>query len=84
MLWGDYEWWEYTGLLKSIVSNTVIESAIKIRMIQDFIKHGDDEVDLTKMDSEAREGLLIGSFENSDLPLTLRESCRANLGPPPF
>lgn len=73
MLWGDYEWWEYTGLLKSIVSNTVIESAIKIRMIQDFIKHGDDEVDLTKMDSEAREGLLIGSFENSDLPLTLRE-----------
>lgn len=54
MLWGDYEWWEYTGLLKSIVSNTVIESAIKIRMIQDFIKHGDDEVDLTKMDSEAR------------------------------
>lgn len=82
MLWGDYEWWEYTGLLKSIVSNTVIESAIKIRMIQDFVKH--DEVGLTKMDSEAREGLLIGSFENSDLPLTLRESGRANLGHPPF
>ncbi len=72
---GDYEWWEYTGLLKSIVSNTVIESAIKIRMIQDFIKYDEQAVDLTEMDSQAREDLIIGSFENSDLPLTIRDSC---------
>lgn len=72
---GDYEWWEYTGLLKSIVSNTVIECAIKVRMIQDFVASDSQEVDLNELDKDARNEIQIGQFIGSELPLTLRESC---------
>lgn len=71
----DYEWWEYTGLLKSIISNTVIESAVKVRMLQDFIKADDEEIDLNVLDSEACQGLIIGTFIQDKELLTLRESC---------
>ena len=71
----DYEWWEYTGLLKSIISNTIIESAVKVRMLQDFIKSDDQDVDLDALDSEACEGINIGAFVEGFGKLTLRESC---------
>ena len=71
----DYVWWEYTGLLKSIVSNTIIESAVKVRMLQDFIKSDDQEVDLKSLDQESCKGLNIGSFIVGKGKLTLRESC---------
>ena len=72
---GDYEWWEYKGLLKTYVSNKIIESAIKLRMIQDFAKHDDDEIDLKAFDTNARKGLVIGSILGVSTPLSLRESC---------
>ncbi|MCY9856193.1 hypothetical protein [Vibrio mediterranei] len=71
----DYEWWEYTGILKSIISNTMIESAVKVRMLQDFVKSADDEIDLNKLDLEALNGAKIGSFIQGEGNLTLRESC---------
>lgn len=72
---GDYEWWEYKGLLKTHVSNTIIETAIKIRMLQDFTKHDDAEINLKDIDSESRKGLNIGTMCGSSTSLTLRESC---------
>lgn len=72
---GDYEWWEYTGLLKSFVSNATIESAIKVRMLQDYIKADEHEVDLIELDSRVREGLSIGHFIDDNQELSLRESC---------
>jgi hypothetical protein len=71
----DYEWWEYSGLLKSIVSNTTIESAIKIRMLQDFVKTEDDAVDLSILDNVACDGVHIGHSVGEGKQLTLRESC---------
>ena len=59
---GDYEWPDYKGNLKFFVSNTIIECAIKIRMLQDLMKHTEEEVDLNEIDKESREGLEIGEF----------------------
>jgi len=73
--YGDYEWWEYKGLLKSFVSNTTIESAIKVRILLDFIKSDEHEIDLIGLDSQVREGLSIGQFIGDNQELSLRESC---------
>jgi len=46
---GDYEWWEYKGMLKIYVSNKIIEAAIKMRMLQDFAIHDNSDVDLKQI-----------------------------------
>lgn len=77
-----YEWGEYCVRLKSIVSNNLIEIAIKCRMFEDVIKYELNEddilapegIDLKKKDKEARAGLNIGEFEKRRGTLTLRES----------
>lgn len=71
----DYEWWEYAGLLKSIVSNTVIESAIKVRMLQDFAQKESDDLKLSALDQEACANLSIGVVNKGSFTLSLRESC---------
>lgn len=71
---GELEWWEYYGLLKSTVSSTVIESAIKFRMVQDFAGAEQEDINLAKLDRESCEGLTIGKFHAGSGPLTLRES----------
>lgn len=71
----EYEWWEYYGLLKTTVSTTMIEAAIKLRMVQDFIQSEDQEIELTKLDEQATDGLTIGRFVVGGSKLTLRESC---------
>ena len=77
-----YDWLEYQGRLKVIVSNNLIEIAIKVRMLEDFIRLELDEddildpagIDLKKKDEEARSGLEIGRFVEGQGTLTLRES----------
>lgn len=71
----DYEWYDYTAILKTIVSETIIEAAIKIRMIQDLVKSEDEEVNLSRIDFESISGLDIGKFIKGNGKLTLRESC---------
>lgn len=71
---GEFEWWQYYGLLKSTVSSALIESSIKFRMVQDFIRAHQDDVDLSRIDQEACSGLIIGKFHTGTHSLTLRES----------
>lgn len=71
----DYEWWQYAGLLKSIVSNTVIEAAVKIRMLQDFAQNENEDIDLLAMDREACSNLTIGIVVAGSFNLSLREAC---------
>lgn len=71
----DYEWWEYSGLLKSIVSNTVIESAMKVSMLQDLAKSSSEDIDLSVVDQEACENLPIEKVSEGNIALSLRESC---------
>jgi hypothetical protein len=72
---GDYEWWEYKGILKTFVSNKIIEAAIKVRMLQDFAENDDSELNLKALDLDSRNGLSIGVSHGTSDPLSLRESC---------
>ena len=70
----EYEWWQYFGHLKALVSTTMIDAAIKIRMLQDIGRAENDEFDATALQAEASRGLDIGIFEGGGA-LSLRESC---------
>ncbi len=72
---GDYEWWQYTGLLKSFVSNVTIASAIKVRMLLDVIKSDSQEINLKLLDSQVREGISIGYYIEDNRDVSLRDSC---------
>lgn len=70
----EYEWWQYNGHLKALVSGTMIDAAIKIRILQDFARSEDENFDVNALQMEASRNLKIGDFNGSGL-LTLRESC---------
>ena len=70
----EYEWWEYFGHLKALVSGTMIDAAIKIRMLQDIGRAEDDEFDANILQVEASRELDIGTIEARGA-LSLRESC---------
>lgn len=70
----EYEWWQYFGHLKALVSGTMIDAAIKIRMLQDFGCAEDNEFDVDALQMEASRGLDIGAIEDRGA-LSLRESC---------
>ena len=57
------------------MSNTVIETAIKVRMLQDFVEADDYGVNLDKLDANARHDLVIGRCVKGRGKLTLRKSC---------
>ncbi|MBW4518758.1 MAG: hypothetical protein KME16_03385 [Scytolyngbya sp. HA4215-MV1] len=69
------EWHEYSVNLKRIVSNHVIECAIKIRIIEDTLKSLGSKTDFRLKDDEAREELSIGYVHSGKVNLSLRESC---------
>lgn len=73
-------WRRYYGNLKSSVSAIAIEAAIKVRMIQDFVRANEDEDDEPKTDFDSIEatsmsGLVIGKVHKGNFSLNLRESC---------
>lgn len=74
----DYHWYEYAGILKTIVSTTMIEAAIKLRMVQDFSRAEmgeEDALDWERIEQEAVAGLAIGALTGNADTLSLRESC---------
>ena len=71
----EYEWWEYFGHLKAQASSTLIDTAIKIRMLQDFIQAEDKELDFKKIQMRSINGLRIGALTPSNNFLSLRDSC---------
>ena len=70
----EYEWWQYFGNIKALVSGTMIDAAIKIRMLQDIGRAEDDEFDANALQLEASKDLEIGSIEGGGT-LSLRDSC---------
>mgnify|MGYP003583645731 FL=1 len=70
----EYEWWQYFGHLKALVSGTMIDAAIKIRMLQDIGRAEDSQFDARTLQMEASSGLDIGAIEGHGA-LSLRESC---------
>jgi hypothetical protein len=69
------EWIEYLGHIKSALSETAIEAAVKIRMVQDFVRADDQDVDLDRLDRESLAGLTIGTIRAGSGALSLRDSC---------
>lgn len=70
----EYEWWQYFGNLKALVSGTMIDAAIKIRMLHDIGRAADEEFDANTLQLEAIRGLDIGTIEGGGA-LSLRDSC---------
>src|SRR3989338_2197516 len=66
-------WYSYYGHLKSSVSETVIEAAVKLRMLQDFVRSDHDDIDICDMDRRAIDGNVLGIIEPEAEKLTLRE-----------
>ena len=67
--------WYYLGWLKSIVSEKLIDCAIKVRILQDFLREEDEEIDFADLDQRACSDLVLGQFHAGSDPLTLREAC---------
>lgn len=70
----EYEWWQYFGHLKGLVSGTMIDAAIKVRMLQDIGRAEDEDFDARTLQLKVSRCLNIGSIEGGGA-LSLRESC---------
>jgi hypothetical protein len=69
---GNYEYDNYWGWTKGIVSNYLLECSIKLRVIQDTFYS--DYAEFKKMDKEACGKLEIGNIEKGNFELNLRET----------
>jgi len=71
-----FGWKYYLGWLKSIVSQTLIETAIKFRILQDFLKlESQESMDLRPIKEKINEPRVVGYFVPELKPLMLREAC---------
>ena len=71
-----FGWNYYFGWLKFIVSQTLIETAIKVRIMQDFLKSDwEDGVDLSPIESQINAAHDVGHFVADLSPLPIREAC---------
>ncbi len=72
----DYEdeWSNYYLRLRYLVSNDLIESAAKLRVIQDTSLNQLTDSDIRELDAACRKGQRIGLIRQGDFALTLRES----------
>ena len=71
----EFDWYYYLGWLKAIVSEKLIVCAIKVRIMRDFLREVDEEIDFADLDQRAGSGLVLGQFHAGSDPLTLREAC---------
>ncbi|CAD6490314.1 MAG: hypothetical protein KFBDDELM_00197 [Candidatus Argoarchaeum ethanivorans] len=74
----EFDWYYYLGWLKPIVSEKLIDCAIKVRILQDFLREEDEEdeeIDFADLDQRACSDLVLGQFHAGSDPLTLREAC---------
>lgn len=75
---GDGKFDGYWSWIKGIVSESLVDCAIKTRIFQDYLSENEKqtmELDLSKADLKARRNLNIGIVHEGSFELTLRESC---------
>ena len=63
------------GWTKAVVSNYLIECAVKLRMIQEYCAKRRDSGELAELDKAATLSLHIGQVHEGGFHLTFRESC---------
>ncbi|WP_302141543.1 hypothetical protein [Halomonas alkalicola] len=69
------DWSNYYLRLQYLVSNDLIESAAKLRVIQDSSLSQLSESDIRDLDADCLKGQNIGQVIKGSFYLTLRESC---------
>ncbi len=71
-----FGWNYYLGWMKSIVSQTLIETAIKVRIMLDFLQSDRGEgTDLRPIEAQINEAHIVGHFVPRLLALPIREAC---------
>lgn len=71
-----FGWQYYIGWLKASVSEILIEVAIKMRVLEDFLKQDESvSIDFTDLENKALAGLVIGRFQPSRAVIPLRKCC---------
>lgn len=69
-------WSNYLGWLKPIVSEVLLEIAIKIRVIEDFLRQEEfGAVDFTRLAESVAGKLVLARYLPSQEPIPLRECC---------
>ncbi len=71
---GDESFDGYWGRLKVLLSNYLIECAVKSRMIQEYCSKDDVEGEISKFENEAVCELSLGQVVEGSFKLTLREA----------
>lgn len=72
---GDAEHDVYWGWVKTIVSNYLLECAIKTRVFQDYLVDSRFTHDFAKIDEESRKGIDLGEVRKGNFDVTVRETC---------
>lgn len=71
-----FSWNYYLGWMKSIVSQTLIETAIKVRIMQDFLKADSEEgTDLSPIEVKINAAYVVGHIVPDLSALPIREAC---------
>lgn len=70
-----FGWNYYLGWMKSIVSQTLIETAIKVRVMQDFLKSDSKGAEILSIEKQINEAHVVGHFVTSLSALPIREAC---------
>ncbi len=71
-----FGWTYYLGWLKSTVSESLIDTAIKIRVMNDFLKYEElGATNFREIEGKAISGTVVGRFLPSFKELSLRETC---------
>jgi hypothetical protein len=65
---------EYWGWVKTIVSSSLIECAVRARILQDTLREKEAE-QLARLDESCRADLTVGTIVSGDFELSLRETC---------
>jgi hypothetical protein len=65
----------YMGWLKSLVCEILIDSSIKIRIMQDFLSEHEDSINFDEIDKKVTAHLRIGKIINSNSELSIRKAC---------
>ena len=63
------------GWTKVIVSNYLIECAVKLRMIEEHCSHKTEAENLEALEKKAMSGLVVGHIHEGKFKLTVREAC---------
>jgi hypothetical protein len=72
---GHEEYENYWGWVKAIACSSLIECAVKFRILQDTIRGEQDIIEFDKLDSKCCENKIIGEIIEGKFKLSLREAC---------